>query len=674
MSITETCPLTAKDKIDMLCKDKSCKLADGDFKLTLHVETVNPAQFVSAENSSSSGKEMISVETDAGMVAPDVSLLKAQADMIHVFQEHGTLHEFHKGEYVLQERTHTGSIMLVEQGLVEVVVLSSNLKDGHEVKQQIEYHPCGINIPDELTAKLGQERVPINMVQGRGSILGLSNFLAAPQTLVYRARTGKLSQIKSNLNYQRADFHASDVTLRVLSNTMTPLVSPIYPGNAASASLNVGNSDSGKYLGEKDNLTDIPERLSGETSRKEPDDISEEDDEELGPYVRNASKKISAQERHDSPGHRQSIGRQKSFYRRIADATFRRRHDTSSRGSKAKGYLVRKRLNRLQTWWRVIVIDAASGSILNKQLSSLDTHSSLDESPVVSQEEMLTGAAILRKRIDISAISQVINFSSRSSKTVLKFKTQQRPYEIEFLSSLERDDFSKTLSKLIPKSFFSFREPPRAETSNILDSHFTLECGLDEISLSNFWQGVALKMAHILDRTRTECIRISRLKALSDKSSFLSDHNEEEQLRLDCIQLFRLPATEKLDSTAKVWILAEDMRVRTDTRMRLLVLADHIVLDRAIFGPAVSKDSIILRLDQLYQVYDPYNKQESDLKFCVKVLCEIGGTEELIEIRIGFGSAATYHQIREQVTELTKRAHDLRWKQRERPLLDRSFF
>ena len=73
----------------------------------------------------------------------------------------------------------------------------------------------------------------------------------------------------------------------------------------------------------------------------------------------------------------------------------------------------------------------------------------------------------------------------------------------------------------------------------------------------------------------------------------------------------------------------------------------------------------LAQFDQLYQVYDPYNKQESDLKFCVKVLYEIGGTEELIEIRIGFGSAATYHQIREQVTELTKRAHDLRWKQRE---------
>ena len=60
-----------------------------------------------------------------------------------------------------------------------------------------------------------------------------------------------------------------------------------------------------------------------------------------------------------------------------------------------------------------------------------------------------------------------------------------------------------------------------------------------------------------LDRTRTECIRISRLKALSDTDSLMLVYDEREQLRLACIKKFVLPVTEKLVTAFKCFLTIE---------------------------------------------------------------------------------------------------------------------
>ena len=52
--------------------------------------------------------------------------------------------------------------------------------------------------------------------------------------------------------------------------------------------------------------------------------------------------------------------------------------------------------------------------------------------------------------------------------------------------------------------------------SLITESDYHLE-GVPLQDLADFWQGVAIKMAHQFDRTRTESIRISNLKALTDR-------------------------------------------------------------------------------------------------------------------------------------------------------------
>jgi len=99
------------------------------------------------------------------------------------------------------------------------------------------------------------------------------------------------------------------------------------------------------------------------------------------------------------------------------------RNATSSRKSfdvRPKVWLVRKRLNVMQTWWRVLVIDPQSMCLINKVPASIHdahthtrkhTHTVQHSVPVLSQEEMLEGKATERKRLKIDSILQVISHS-----------------------------------------------------------------------------------------------------------------------------------------------------------------------------------------------------------------------------------------------------------------------
>jgi hypothetical protein len=57
--------------------------------------------------------------------------------------------------------------------------------------------------------------------------------------------------------------------------------------------------------------------------------------------------------------------------------------------------------------------------------------------------------------------------------------------------------------------------------------------------LPAFYRGLAFLISMQLDRTRTECIRVSRLKSLTDADALMASYDESEQLRLACIKVAR---------------------------------------------------------------------------------------------------------------------------------------
>jgi len=131
---------------------------------------------------------------------------------------------------------------------------------------------------------------------------------------------------------------------------------------------------------------------------------------------------------------------------------------------------------------------------------------------------------------------QVISNSHPNLKVVLKFHEGQRPYQIEFLNATELDEFVRYMSKFIPASRFIARKVPTvAIVSNIAKSRDFELAGVSCTSLSDVWQGVALQMAHQFDRTRTECVRVSNLKAISETESLMVMYDEGGQLRQVCV-------------------------------------------------------------------------------------------------------------------------------------------
>jgi hypothetical protein len=80
--------------------------------------------------------------------------------------------------------------------------------------------------------------------------------------------------------------------------------------------------------------------------------------------------------------------------------------DVTSKGAKA--WLVRKRLNLLQIWWRVLVIDPESNCIINKQMD-FSSIPDVDSAPAISQDEMLHGKLFMVLTSEL-ALSSLIAF------------------------------------------------------------------------------------------------------------------------------------------------------------------------------------------------------------------------------------------------------------------------
>jgi hypothetical protein len=146
--------------------------------------------------------------------------------------DHHVVVAFQSSSYVTTERAvftlslfyADEQVMMIDRGVVEAVISSSGHETGsecithpllftvfcyflqspsiivhlrhchcglhnlHEDRTQQHYHACGSPIPDDDSLR-STVRVPMCMVQGRGCIIGLSNFLCSPLSVAFRART-----------------------------------------------------------------------------------------------------------------------------------------------------------------------------------------------------------------------------------------------------------------------------------------------------------------------------------------------------------------------------------------------------------------------------------------------------------------------------------------------------
>jgi len=186
--------------------------------------------------------------------------------------------------------------------------------------------------------------------------------------------------------------------------------------------------------------------------------------------------------------------------------------------------------------------------------------------------------------------------------------------------------------------------------------------------LPAFYQALAHKLTLQLDRTRTECIRISRLKALSDTDSLMLLYDEREQLRLASIRIFGLPVSEKMVLLCKCFLTNDEMKTGGQQRMRMIIVTNYVVMDTAVFGPSISKTgSTMLRIDQLYEAYDNVPLESNSHSFCLKAVLENG---EIAEWKIAFSTAATCHRVRASLSDMCTRGVQVRESLCQRPFDD----
>ena len=649
-----------KKKIDMLHKDTKHKKTDANFKLTLMVASVNAdsdaTSSIDLDVAMQRGK--LPGGDDVGSHRISCLFFRSRASMQQCFRSFGIRHTVRKGEHVFDALSGR-SMMLIESGEVECVVTAvpHHTAERGEHRRQHEYHPCGFQIPDEDigTTTANTKRVPVNMVFGRGRIIGFSNFVSSPQALHYRART--------------------DVVLYVISKSADE--------ESRSKLLDMGPMSSQLRL----KLLECERHENSDSGRCSLEDVALDDRHEIRSGVDVPQDEIT--ERQASP-----------LATMRTPTNFK---DGSFGGGKCpqrKAWLVRKRLNMVQTWWRVLIVDTATNCIINTIPQCLEKlQLAHDEVPSLTQEQMTQDESTVRKKLDISTVHQIIRYSEDSLMLRLKFNNAQRPYDVEFIDTGQRDEFCLHLAKRIDHSCFVFRKLPPTAARHRMHAQDCRVGDADDHALSGLWQGIAIDLALTLERARTEGIRMSRLKALTDRDSLLLLYDEGEQLRLDCIKKFLLPTSEQMVLHSKCFLASEDeviyriarkivssqgrifSRKGADSkRLRIIVLSDHLVFDLSIFGPSISKASILFRLDQLYQVYDSYVSQDdaeasaykgdSAYSFRMKVLVDSAQGHEIAELTLAFNSAERAQEIRLQLEKLCDRASMLRTKQDMRPLSD----
>ena len=181
--------------------------------------------------------------------------------------------------------------------------------------------------------------------------------------------------------------------------------------------------------------------------------------------------------------------------------------------------------DQLQSAWRVLILDTESKVITCKKhvgLERLPAPVSSSKIVKLTQEQLLKGEGNLRRALPVSDIIQVHQYTGGDcSKILISFKidsfaSKQKSWSLEFAEADDHDDFVEQLKMLMDESFFFIRKQYNEDSDKQPIIFKFRPKGVPEELLPDFWQGVALRLAHDFDRTRTEVIRISRLKSLTD--------------------------------------------------------------------------------------------------------------------------------------------------------------
>jgi hypothetical protein len=133
--------------------------------------------------------------------------------------------------------------------------------------------------------------------------------------------------------------------------------------------------------------------------------------------------------------------------------------------SQCGAWMVKKRLNLLQTSWRCMKVDCTNRVIVNKKIKGLKLikvrgdDGILTDAPVVPEEQMLDTSGE-RNALPFDDLWQIIQYSETSLQVTLKFISNQRPYQIFFQDVKERDGFVNLLKRNIDNQVFHARSKP----------------------------------------------------------------------------------------------------------------------------------------------------------------------------------------------------------------------
>lgn len=212
---------------------------------------------------------------------------------------------------------------------------------------------------------------------------------------------------------------------------------------------------------------------------------------------------------------------------------------------------------------------------------------------------------------------------------------------------------------------------PEAEPDTPVASVVTIQ-GLSTEELATFYKALAMLVGMQLSRVRAEAIRISGLRGFNDRQSIFQGQDERERLMNHCIKVFGLPVNEKLVLSSKCLCLSKsDDKPK---RLRLIVLNTYIILDPEIFGPTISSASDLIRTEQVHDLGIKDDMHLSTIVLRVQrdpaVVSAVGSTplnEALECIEITFHSVRRATQVMDTVTDLWKKAMELKAREKVRP-------
>jgi hypothetical protein len=111
-------------------------------------------------------------------------------------------------------------------------------------------------------------------------------------------------------------------------------------------------------------------------------------------------------------------------------------------GPTKRAWVVKKRLNMLQNDWRCLEVDGTQRVIYNKKITdAFIARLRLDGVPEISQTELLAMSSQLRKTLQFDDLATIIQHSEASKRITIRFRSAHAPYQIEFVSNAELDDF-----------------------------------------------------------------------------------------------------------------------------------------------------------------------------------------------------------------------------------------